>query len=347
MPLLQNTVISLGLGAIGAGIALTLGFPAPWLTGPAMVVTFASLSGVKTTVPDPLRDACFMVIGVTMGASVTPDVLETIARWPLSIAALGVTLLAIIYAGAWLLQSWFGFDRTTAILASTPGHLSFVLTLGADISERIGPLSIIQSVRVLALTLVVPFLLSALGYMDGAQIVLSGEKMAFVTLLMVIVLAAATALTFKRYKFPAAFLLGGLVISSVGHLAQITPGEIPDWLSLPGFMVLGILIGSRFCGVTMKILSDTLAAALAVTLVTVMIAAIAAFTVAISLDLPMTQVLLAFGPGGLEAMSAMAVLLGADPAFVAAHHVLRVIMITILLPIILFGRAGKRKSTGD
>lgn len=47
------------------------------------------------------------------------------------------------------------------------------------------------------------------------------------------------------------------------------------------------------------------------------------------------QVFVAFAPGGVEAMAAMALSLGYDPAFVAVHHLYRIILLIFLLPLIL------------
>ena len=50
-------------------------------------------------------------------------------------------------------------------------------------------------------------------------------------------------------------------------------------------------------------------------------------------------VLIAFAPGGLETMAAMSVVLGIDPTFVASHHVARLLMLTVIVPIfVLRGR---------
>ncbi|MDP3527334.1 MAG: AbrB family transcriptional regulator, partial [Hoeflea sp.] len=51
-------------------------------------------------------------------------------------------------------------------------------------------------------------------------------------------------------------------------------------------------------------------------------------------------VLIAFAPGGLETMAAMAVILGIDPTFVATHHVARLLMLTAIVPVFLL--AGRR-----
>jgi uncharacterized membrane protein AbrB (regulator of aidB expression) len=48
----------------------------------------------------------------------------------------------------------------------------------------------------------------------------------------------------------------------------------------------------------------------------------------------------AFAPGGVEAMAAMALSMDYDPAFVATHHVFRLLFLMALLPLLL-GRSKK------
>jgi uncharacterized protein len=46
------------------------------------------------------------------------------------------------------------------------------------------------------------------------------------------------------------------------------------------------------------------------------------------------KISLAFVPGAMEAMTVVSFLLGIDPAYVAAHHVMRFFMIAITVPFI-------------
>ena len=43
---------------------------------------------------------------------------------------------------------------------------------------------------------------------------------------------------------------------------------------------------------------------------------------------------MAFAPGGIEAMTILAFVLGLDPAFVATHQLARFLGISLLLPVI-------------
>ena len=69
----------------------------------------------------------------------------------------------------------------------------------------------------------------------------------------------------------------------------------------------------------------------------------AAYSVSSWIGLPFGQLLLAYAPGGLEAMIMMAFILDLDPAFVAAHQLVRYIGMILILPFLterLLGSPG-------
>ena len=51
--------------------------------------------------------------------------------------------------------------------------------------------------------------------------------------------------------------------------------------------------------------------------------------------MPLAHVLVAFAPGGLETMIAMGVVLGVVPGFVAACHIARLLVLSVLLPFLI------------
>jgi hypothetical protein len=63
--------------------------------------------------------------------------------------------------------------------------------------------------------------------------------------------------------------------------------------------------------------------------------------------LPLPLTLLAFAPGGLEAMIIMAFALGLDPAYVAAHQIARYVGLVLLMPFVtgaIIGRTHRNVS---
>ncbi|MGB0498226.1 MAG: AbrB family transcriptional regulator [Rubricella sp.] len=321
---------TVALAAAGAFLFLLMGFPVPFLTGPALIVSLAAMVGVPVVIPAGLRDACFIVLGLGIGSSITQDVVLTAARWPLSLAILAVCVVASLKICDWILRRVFRYDPLTALLASTPGHLSFALALsverGAD-SARVG---MVQGIRVLFLTLCVPPMIG-IGLGDVA-LPAGRPEMALPHLAALAAAALALGLVFLRLRVPAAYLLAAMAVSATGHLAGVTPGTPPFVLTALAFVTMGALIGARFRGMTPTDLRGVLLAGIAVTGVTVVFAGLGALATMALLGLPVRTLLVAFAPGGLEAMAAIAVELGLNPALVAAHHVWRLVFLSVLVP---------------
>ena len=151
------------IGAAGAALFWLIGFPAAVLTGPAAAVTLATILGVRTAIPPLLRDGVFLILGITIGSTVTPEVIDTALTWPLSLVVLSLTLFVALILSRTILMRVFGFDRMTALMSATPGHLSYVLSIATDLTADIRRVALVQTVRVLLLTLLVPVLVSLWG----------------------------------------------------------------------------------------------------------------------------------------------------------------------------------------
>lgn len=333
-PALRDLALTLLIGASGAGLFWLVGFPAAVLTGPAAAVSVAALAGLRMVIPPLLRDAVFLVLGVQIGSTVTPEVIATALAWPLSLAALTVTLLILVYMVKAMLMHGFGYDRTTALLAATPGHLSYVLSLSASVTADIPRVALVQSVRVLMLTLLVPVLIALWG-VEGAVTDYAAAPATVFSLALIFVLALGLGLIFRRFGVPAPLLLGAMAVSAVGHGADLTPGGMPQWLAVAAFICMGSLIGTRFHGLDRRGLAGAVLAGVAATLIACAVAAAGAWLVAGLVGLPPAALLLAFAPGGVEVMAALAVETGLEPAFVAAHHVFRLFLLGVMVPVLL------------
>lgn len=326
--------LTITLGALGALVMSYLSVPAPFLIGPALFVTLGSLAGLRVAVPVSVRNLCFLVVGLSMGSSVTPDVLTAARAWPASFLMVLVTSVVLLWTAWLLLQRVFRYDRLTALLAACPGHLSYVLSLAADTRGDLASISIIQSVRVLALTLFVPMIVELSGT-TGAGAVVVPVAMEPAPLVALGGVAAVLGYAFMKARVPAGLLVGGMAVSIAAHLSGIVHGSIPLWLQIPVYIVLGGMIGTRFSGVNLKDLRNAFAAGASVTVVVGLISAIIAVGIAHLLGVPLGAALIAFAPGGLETMAAMAVIMHADPTYVGTHHILRLLFLSVLMPFVL------------
>ena len=104
---------------------------------------------------------------------------------------------------------------------------------------------------------------------------------------------------------------------------------------MPCFLMMGTLIGTRFSGITIDQLKNALFAGLTTTIISILCAIIVSVPIAYYLTMQPAQVVVAFAPGGLETMIAMGAVLGANPSFVAACHVWRLLLLPIMVPFLI------------
>jgi uncharacterized protein len=333
-PEILTLLLTVIVGTTGAALAALAGIPAPFLSGPAVAVTLCGLFGLKLDIPRQVRDACFVLVGISMGTSVTPEIFHAAKSWPLSFVAVVVTVVLLLYCGYWLLHYVFRYDRTTAMLAASPGHLSYIVSLSAETRSDLASISIIQSVRVLALTLSVPLIVE---YFDLVSTEISAPAAAMNPLVLAVTFACALLLgmLFIRWRFPAALLLGGMVVSVATHITGFTAGVVPPWAIQPTYILIGCLIGLRFYNVSVNELKRAFIAGAVLTIVVVGIAGAIALTISNLTGVPLNAVMIAFAPGGLETMAAMAIMMHADATYVGSHHILRLLFLSFLMPAVL------------
>ena len=143
-------------GTLGSLFGWGLALPAPFLMGPVIVSTLLAILRIGFSVPEQIKQISFILIGISVGSNVTPEALLSISRWPFSILIMILSVITIIFLCKIILQNFFGMDKKSSLLASTPGHLSFVLMLGTETKADTTKIAIIQSIRVLALTIITP-----------------------------------------------------------------------------------------------------------------------------------------------------------------------------------------------
>ncbi len=77
---------AIGIGAIGSVIFSLLGLPLAWLLGAMVATTIASLSGLRVNVPNRVRTLFVAILGVMLGSTFTPEIVDQAAQWAGSLA---------------------------------------------------------------------------------------------------------------------------------------------------------------------------------------------------------------------------------------------------------------------
>ena len=302
--------------------------------GGALAVTVAAMMGVPVALPGRVRDATFVLIGMSMGASVAPDSLALLTSWPISLLGLAIELVVIIALTGWMLTKLFKLDPGTAYLSSFPGHLSFVLSIASTGVGDARQIVIIQVIRILMLTIVVPIGAVFLPIDHFAPPAPSSYLSAW-ELLAIAAGCVAMGLVFIWLKIPAGLVLGSMAAATAAKLGGLYTGSLPGPLVIISFILTGALIGSRFAGITRKEFVTAAWGGVIATGMTVGIVSVVAWLVSLVVDMPYGQLWLGLSPGALEGMGALGIALGYDTAFIAAHHVIRLLMLSFAIPLVV------------
>jgi membrane AbrB-like protein len=337
---MARQLATVAIAAVGGLTFQWLGVPAGAMSG-AMAMTAAASSLVPGSVVPlgaQLRRIAMVVTGISIGASVTKDVLSNVIHYPASITAMMICVVAMTAASAAITVVFAGWDRATAVLAAVPGALAYILSVLAKTKASSTRVVAVQMMRVFILVALVPVLVAESG-IHLAPITRPDDAWWLFGVECVVGAAAGTVLT--RLRMAGGMLLGAMLVSGSLHAFEIAHGRAPWSVMIAGQILIGAWSGSRFVGFDWALFIRQSPSILGSILVALIIAGVFAYGTSETLGLPFGAVFLAFSPGGFEAMAVLALALGFDPFYVAAHHLARFFFLNFGLPASLYLLIGK------
>lgn len=326
---------TLTIAAVGGATFGLAGLPAGWLSGAILAAATAALCGRPLLMPQLLTRAIFVVIGISLGSVVTPETLHGIATYPASIAILIGAVAMISIGSAAYLYFVHGWTLLSGYLATSPGAMSQVLVMASELGADLRGVAIVQSIRVAIIALGLPSTLALSGY-AGAAVRRGNGPMTlavFDELAILVVVSTVVAIVAFRIRFPGGLLFGALFASAVLHGTGLVHAVVPPWIANMAMVALGAVAGARFAGMPPRLLASYLGASLGSFAVSAGIAAGFACMAIVLLSLPVADVMIAFAPGSVDAMMLLALALHIDPVYVGAHHVARVIFVSLVMPL--------------
>ena len=332
---IARIAVAIAVGAAGGALFYALSLPLPWMLGALTATMMASLAGLRMQGPVRVRAAVVAVIGVLLGANFTPDLLSHALDWAVSLVLLAVYLLASIL----LVMPWYqrvgGFDAVTAYFAGMPGGLSEMIELGEAAGADVPRIILAQSLRIVTtIALIAIWFRWVQGYDVGRNAVQGGFADISWTDLGLLALAALLGSWLGlRLRLPAPTLLGPMIISAALHLTDLTRSAPPVEIVIAAQVILGTVLGCRFQGLRASALVPAVGLSLGATLIILSLALGFALMIEAATGQSAEQVLLAYAPGGLTEMSLIAIALHAEVAFVALHHVVRILLVILAAPL--------------
>jgi membrane AbrB-like protein len=330
-------LLTLALGGAGGALFSWLTLPLPWMLGAMAATLIAALAGQKVATPSRLKTTMVAVLGLMLGGTFNPAVVDQVARWAASIAILLVYAAATTGLVMTYLRRGPGYDPVTSYFAAAPGGLSEMTLLGGAMGGDDRIISISHSIRIVVVVATIPFWYRfTQGYTSTSAGPTMGSILGLDPLDALVLASSAIAgsIAANMARLPSPTFIGPLVVSAGLHVTGITESKPPSELIVLAQVVMGAAVGCRFVGVSLRSMGPVIifAAGSAV----IMLALAVGFSSLLSgwLGLPFDSLLLAFVPGGLTEMSLIAISLHSDVAFVATHHTARIMIVIFLGPLI-------------
>jgi membrane AbrB-like protein len=333
----RNLLESLLIGGIGGFLLDAAKFPAGWLAGSMLFTAAAALLGRPIHVPVLLARAFFIILGISIGGVVTPETVKGMATWPFSLFMVSVAMAAATLGTVTYLTRVHGWNTITAIFAGVPGGLSQVMALAAQQENcDVRGVAIVQTLRVVILAVGVPAILSAFGIAGPARLPAGALAIVDAPLQFTLLVGSCVAVAFglTRLGFPGGLIFGPMVLSAVLHGGAFVGVTMPFWLAATAMVGLGTVSGARFTGTPLRLMLSYLGAGFGAFVVSMAIAGAIGAAVTAVVKLPLADLIVAYAPGSVDAMMILALALHLDPVFVGAHHLTRVFVVSLALPVL-------------
>lgn len=344
----KRMALAVGLGVLGGTVFTLIGTPMPWMLGPLFACLVASLFSVPMESPVAFRAPMTAMIGVMMGAGYSPALVSQIGNWWATI--LGLIIFMTVAGAACVAYFRFvaGYDFKTAYFSGMPGGLVEMVLLGDQSGADMRKVALIHAARIVFTVFTIPFIVQ---WLEGGSVVrgavdsislMQMDLTAFGWLVFTLV----AGLALGRYvKMPARYLMGPLIVSVIVHISGVSNFKAPWELVVIAQLVLGTTIGCRFAGSRTREILWILLISIGSTAILLSLSMGFAMIVSHLTQYSLTELLLAYSPGGLAEMGLLALALHLEVALVSTHHILRIFFVafgaSMLMP--LFG-IKKRKA---
>ena len=327
----RGTLLTVITAFSGGWLGYWIAADAGWLLGSLVATLLATLKGLPLRYPPLLQSSAVVLVGVSIGSALNIEMIERLELWIPSLAGLCISVILTLVVVTYYLKRRGNCNHNTSLLSAYPGHLIVILQLANQHSCDVQKVVTIQSLRMLFLVLILP----TIAYLWMPEQPSATTTTDYTSLGWLFIAGGAGALIAWLLRIPAALLIGAMAGSGAAAISGINVGTLPGELKMTIFVLTGAMIGTRFISTKWTTIIGILPVAVSAMSITMLISAAIALPIALLIEIPVIQLLLAYAPGGAEVMSLIAMATGHDPAFVGLHHIVRLLAMAAFFPLLV------------
>ncbi len=329
------TRIALGIliGCAGAAFFVVAKLPLPWFLGALTATLIASVLGVPLIPPARLGQVLRAVLGVAIGSAFTPEILSRGAPMIVSLLGLLPWMAILVGGGYWFFSRRAMYDPMTSFFASVPGGLSDMVMIAEEMGADARAVTLIQLSRNVLVVFALPLYLQWHEHIAVARQAFTAKShltdLSIDSAAELLLLAVVGVWFGKKLGIAGAAIIGPMILSGLSHVAGWTTASVPFEIMTPTQILLGILLGYKFRGLTWLEFRTTLASGLLFSAGLLVLALLVSEIVSHFSGYSSMLTLMAYAPGGQAEINLLAFALHADVAFIAIHHLARIALVML------------------
>ncbi len=333
---LAVTLITLTIGTVGGFVFFHLKMPLPWLLGAFAATLIVTVSTGAIDIDRRIRLVAMPIMGVMIGSSFQPAIIENIWRWPAGIAAASAYTLIASVLGYFYLTRVAGWDRPTALCAAPPGGLAEMVSIGGEVGGDERRIVLTHTIRIATVVVLATLTIQFYFDVDAATL---GQRLpgpASIELNEWLILGACAVIggiLGTRLHLPGGAIFAVMILSAAVHITAISQAGPPWWLVAAVQIALGSSLGVKFRGITRLEAASIVSHSMVWALFLLLLALTTAMVLSPIFGLDARGMFLAAAPGGFSEMLLVALAIGIEPAFVATCHTARLIVIFVGVPL--------------
>lgn len=331
--------LSIAIGCAGAAFFVVARLPLPWFLGALTATLIAAVLEVPLYPPARLGMLLRAVLGVAIGSAFSPEILGRGAPMLVSLLGLLPWMAILIGGGYWFFSRRAMYDPMTSFFASVPGGLSDMVLISEEMGADARAVTLIQLSRNLLVVFALPLYLQWHEHIAVARQAFAAKShltdLSIDSAAELLLLGVAGVWLGRRLGIAGAAIIGPMVLSGVSHVAGWTTASVPFEIMTPTQILLGILLGYKFRGLTWLEFRTTLASGLVFSAGLLVLALAMATLVAHFSGYSPVLTLMAYAPGGQAEINLLAFALHADVAFIAIHHLARIALVMLTAQVMI------------
>jgi membrane AbrB-like protein len=320
--------------AVGGALQIA-GIPAALFLGPLAggIVTGVNNATVRVSIW-PYR-AAQGIVGILIARALTTQILVTFwADWPLFVSVVLSVLAASSLLG-YLISRWQILPGTAGVWGASPGGATAMVLMAEAFGADARLVAFMQYVRVIFVAVTAAVVAHLSVDMSGAALPETVwfppiDPSGFAQTIAVVALGVALGTVLR---VPAGPLLLPLFMGTVLHLCGYATFQLPEWLLVIGYALIGWSIGLGFTRPLIVHVARALPQVAASIVVLILFCCCLAFLLSRVLGLDLLTAYLATSPGGMDSIAIIASASGkVDLPLVMALQMVRFFFVLLLGP---------------